>query len=240
MKKNFFLNFAIKNSFFYKSYLIYNLYFRNFKYLIKDSYSQFGEDIFLQKYFNKNKGFFIDLGCHHPFRYNNTFKLYKLGWRGLNIDLNQISIDLFNLMRPKDKNLCIAISDKIKKIKYYIPNKNLISPEITADYNFTKKYKKHHGSNYETFYTESITWSFLEKKYSKILKKVDFLKIDIEGSDFKVLKSINLKSIKPKLIMVEAPEFEKVIRKKIINYLKLRNYSIIYDNRLNIIFKKSN
>lgn len=238
MKKNFFLNLAIKNNFLYKIYLVYNLYIRNFKYLIKESYSQFGEDIFLEKYFNKKKGFFVDLGCHHPFRYNNTFRLYKLGWRGLNIDLNHISIDLFNLMRPKDNNICIAISDKIKKIKFYIPNKNLISPEITTDYNFTKKYKKHHGSNYDSFLTESITWSFLEKKYRKYFKKIDLLKIDIEGSDLKILKTINLKKVSPDLIMIEAPDFDKKIRKKILNYLKLKNYIIVYDNKLNIIFKK--
>ena len=49
MKKNFFLNFAIKNKIFYKLYLFYNIYVRNFKYLVKESYSQFGEDIFLEK-----------------------------------------------------------------------------------------------------------------------------------------------------------------------------------------------
>ena len=239
MKKNLFLNLAIKNKFLYKTYLFYNIYIRNFKYLVKESYSQFGEDIFLLKYFDKNKGFFIDIGCHHPFRYNNTFKLYKLGWRGLNVDLNQISIDLFNFIRPKDHNLCFAVSDKIEKIKYYIPDKNLISPEITTDFNFTKKYKKHHGSNYESFVTESINWNFLEKNYQKFLKKIDFLKIDIEGSDLKVLKSINLKSIKPTLIMIEAPDFEKILKKNITNYLKLKRYKVIYDNRLNIIFERN-
>lgn len=239
MKKNFFLNFAIKNKIFYKPYLFYNIYIRNFKHLLKKSHSQFGEDIFLLKYFNKKKGFFIDLGCHHPFRYNNTFKLYKLGWRGINIDLNQISIDLFDFMRPKDHNFCFAISDKIEKLKYYIPNKNLISPEITTDYNFTKKYKKLHGSNYDSFVTKSINWSFLEKNYRKLLKKIDLLKIDIEGSDLKVLKSINLKSIKPTLIMIEAPDFEKIKRRNITKYLKIKKYRIIYDNKLNIIYERN-
>lgn len=239
MKKNFFLNLALKNNFLYKLYLFYNLYIRNLKYLIKDSYSQFGEDIFLVKYFNKKRGFFIDLGCHHPFRYNNTFKLYNSGWRGINIDLNKISIDLFNYMRTKDTNLCLAITDKIGVIKCYVPNKNLISPEITTDLNFVKNYKKRHGNSYESLNIESISWNFFEKKYLKNIKKVDLLKIDIEGSDFKVLKSINLIKFKPKVIMVEAPNFEKKNKEKILNYLKLRKYSVIYDNNLNIILKKN-
>ena len=38
--------------------------------------------------------------------------------------------------------------------------------------------------------------------------------------------------------MVEAPNFEKLLRKQIISYLKKNRYEIIYDNNLNIIFKK--
>ena len=35
--------------------------------------------------------------------------------------------------------------------------------------------------------------------------------------------------------MVEAPNFEKKNKEKILNYLKLRKYSVIYDNNLNKI-----
>jgi FkbM family methyltransferase len=238
MKKNFFLNFSLQHSFFYRLFLYYNLYLRNFKYLIKESHSQFGEDIFILKYFSKKKGFYIDIGCHHPFRYNNTFNLYKIGWSGLNIDLNKISIDLFEIMRPRDKNICSIISDKEGKINFYVPNKNLLSPEITIEKKFSKKYKKLHGNSYEAIESNSVTWQSIEKKYKRHIKKVDFLKIDIEGSDLKVLKSINLTKLKPTLIMTEAPDFEKISRKKIIKYLKSKNYIIIYDNSLNIIFKK--
>ena len=46
MKKNTFLHFSLNNKLFYKVYLYYNLYIRNFKYLFKESYSQVDEDIF--------------------------------------------------------------------------------------------------------------------------------------------------------------------------------------------------
>jgi hypothetical protein len=39
--------------------------------------------------------------------------------------------------------------------------------------------------------------------------------------------------------MIEAPVFEKMIRKNITNYLKIKNYKVIYDNRLNIIFERN-
>ncbi|MDH5790264.1 MAG: hypothetical protein OEZ27_06695, partial [Nitrospinota bacterium] len=52
-------------------------------------YSQFGEDIILKGFIlrNINDGFYVDVGCYHPKKYSNTYKLYKRGWRGINIDL---------------------------------------------------------------------------------------------------------------------------------------------------------
>ena len=44
--------------------------------------SQFGEEQFILSFFKKDhKGKFVDIGCFHPTRYNNTYKMYKLGWR---------------------------------------------------------------------------------------------------------------------------------------------------------------
>ncbi|MFH1178148.1 MAG: SAM-dependent methyltransferase, partial [bacterium] len=46
-------------------------------------YSQFGEDIVLEKIFSgKNNGHYVDIGAHHPKRYSNTYLLHKRGWSG--------------------------------------------------------------------------------------------------------------------------------------------------------------
>ena len=239
MKKNFFLDFSLKNKSFYKLYLFYNLYIRNLKYYLRKTYSQFNEDTFLKEYFkNKKKGFFIDIGCHHPFKANNTFLLYKSGWNGINIDLNKISIDLFNIVRPRDINICSAISDKDGTIDYYVPNNNPLSSEITISKNFSKILKNHHGNKYETLTTKSITWQVIEQQYSMLLKSVDLLKIDIEGSDLKVLKTINLSKLKPILLMIEASHLDMADRNEIISYLQLENYKILYDNKINVIFER--
>jgi|TARA_B110001450_G_C17578303_1_gene463788 FkbM family methyltransferase len=239
MKKNFFLHFSLKNKSFYKLYLFYNLYIRNLKYYLKRTYSQFNEDTFLKEYFkNKKKGFFIDIGCHHPFKANNTFLLYKSGWFGINIDLNKISIDLFDIARPRDINICTAISDHEGTIEYYLPNNNPLSSEITINKNFSKILKDHHGNEYQTLTTKSVTWRFIEEQYSSLLQSVDILKIDIEGSDLKVLKTIDLNKLDPKLLMIEASDLDISERDKIISYLKLNNYKILYDNKVNVIFSK--
>ena len=105
------LNLAKKYPIFKKLYLFYNIYIRNLKFYIKSS--QFEEEKKVLEYFDKNyRGNFVDLGCFHPTRYNNTFRMYKLGWRGINIDLNKLSIDFFDFARPGDINICAAVSNK--------------------------------------------------------------------------------------------------------------------------------
>ena len=79
-------------------------------FLKKSSYSQDGEDKLLVEYFNfKKEGFFIDIGCHHPKRFSNTYLLHKRGWSGINIDANPWTIFLFNIFRGKDINLCTVV-----------------------------------------------------------------------------------------------------------------------------------
>ena len=63
---------------------------RKFKYK-KKSYSFGGVDLLIDYIFkNKNKGFYIDIGCQHPISNNNTYLLFKKGWTGINIDLYPI------------------------------------------------------------------------------------------------------------------------------------------------------
>ena len=92
-KKSRLLNLSKKYPFLKKLYFFYNIYIRNFKFFFKSS--QFGEEKKISKLFGKNfKGTYVDLGCFHPVRSNNTLQFYKKGWKGLNIDLNQLTIDL--------------------------------------------------------------------------------------------------------------------------------------------------
>ena len=50
------------------------------------SYAQNFEDIILLRAFkNQKKGFFIDIGCHHPIEDSVTFNFYKLGAKRVEI-----------------------------------------------------------------------------------------------------------------------------------------------------------
>lgn len=46
---------------------------------LNESYSQHGEDVILVSLFNyKKDGFYVDVGAHHPYRFSNTHRLFKM------------------------------------------------------------------------------------------------------------------------------------------------------------------
>ena len=63
--------------------------------------------------------------------------------------------------------------------------------------------------------------------YSNNIDKIDFLKIDTEGHDLIVLKSINLERIYVKFIKIEHKHLDK---NKIKNYLEKYNYLVYIEN----------
>ena len=53
-----------------------------------------------------NKSTFLDVGCYHPFQWNNTFSLERLGWTGLMIDIEDKWVNLCNSNRLNQAHLC--------------------------------------------------------------------------------------------------------------------------------------
>ena len=152
------------------------MYYRPKIFFPKSSYSMFGEDIFVEKFFKKkSKGIYVDVGCYHPLDGNNTHLLYKKGWHGMNIDLNETSIDLFNKTRKNDVNLRIAVSNKFKKIKIFYRKKinmlNTINKKFAIN-NFRKGFK--------TSCVQADTLNSVLDKSKFKNKKIDFLNLDVE------------------------------------------------------------
>lgn len=238
-KNSKFLKFSKKYLFFKNIYCFYNIYIRNFKFLFNGS--QFGEEKKISKLFEKDfKGNYVDLGCFHPTRSNNTFQLFKKGWKGLNIDLNPLTIDLFNYARPQDINVCAAVSNKkIKKKLYFLGD---LDSKNTLDLNHKNWLSKHFRIDKKDFKLKNIKTTTL----NQILKnnnffKIDFLNVDIEGHELEVLKSFDFKKFEVNIICIELLNFNEVskIRKKQIELiLKKNRFKLVDKSEINYIFKR--
>src|SRR5579871_3958647 len=100
-----------------------------------ECFSQEGEDLIVGRLFEGQKsGFFVDVGAHHPFRFSNTWLLYRRGWRGINIDGTPGSMEAFRQWRPRDINLECLVSTDAEPRAYFLhdePALNTMSEELT-------------------------------------------------------------------------------------------------------------
>ena len=96
----------------------------------KKSYSISNVDLIIDRIFsNKKEGIYVDVGCNHPIKFNNTYLLYKRGWNGINIDLDNDSIKQFNKLRKRDVNIKTLVTsfDGEEKQLYFYHNRSAIN-----------------------------------------------------------------------------------------------------------------
>lgn len=171
------------------------------------SYSLEGEDLILRRIFEKKKtpGFYIDVGAYHPKRYSNSYYFYKEGWRGINIDAMPGSMVLFKKVRPRDINLEIAISDTKEVLTYYLFNESALNgfSKIISD----EKIKNHEYKIINEIEMETFPLADVLDKYLPEKTEIDFLSVDVEGFDLKVLLSNDWNKYKPKVTLVESWDF---------------------------------
>ena len=164
-------------------------------------------------------GTYLDIGCYHPFKDSHTALLYKNGWQGINLDISKETVEMFKFLRPKDLNLNIGLSLKNGKQNAYF-EKN-ISQVSSLDKSHIEK------TGRKIVFTRSINVLTLKKIRERYkINKLDFLKIDCESLDSKIILSSNLKTLNCNFLCVELLPQEvfgwkyKIPKKKNKNYFK--------------------
>ena len=189
-------------------------------------YSQEGEDLLLNRHFDwRPNGFFIDVGAHHPQRFSNTYFFYKLGWRGINIDAMPGSMLPFQQLRPEDINLEQPISDVEETLNFYIfndPALNGFSAELSQERDGTRFFIK------ETKPLQTKTLAQILDQHVKPDQKIDFMSVDVEGFDLRVLQSNNWDKYRPEFLLTEAIDTETLegaFQAEVTTFLKSKGYT---------------
>jgi len=212
----------------------------------KISYSYGGVDLLVDYIFkNKKKGLYVDVGAQHPVSNNNTYLLYKRGWRGINIDLDIENIKLHNLVRQNDLNLCEAISSKSKELDlFFYHDKSPINTveKIVAD---SQKAKVKQIKKIKTTTLNKIL-------DANDIKHINYLNIDVEGHEIHVLKGLDLIKYKPDVISIEYLDLtmkklefknnniDNVLNSPLYKYMIQNNYSLVNWNHADLIFTNNN
>ncbi|NDY83475.1 FkbM family methyltransferase [Orrella sp. NBD-18] len=164
-------------------------------------YAQDGEDLVLARLLENNeKGFYIDIGAHHPTRFSNTYLFYLRGWSGINVDAQPESMDVFKKHRPRDINIECGIGLSKGEENYYQFNEPALNTfdQEEAKIKSVSPYKIINVVKVEVRRLEEILDIHLSPSQS-----IDFMSIDVEGKDLEVLQSNNWLKYRPKYILAE-------------------------------------
>jgi FkbM family methyltransferase len=200
------------------------------------SYSQDGEDMVLRGFYDDRppdyKGFYVDIGAFHPIKFSNTYCFYRHGWTGINIDATPHSMEPFRVVRKNDINLEIGVSDDYGELDYYIFN----APELNG---FDKNTAEAHMEwawvqLKETRKIKTMPINEILSRYLPKDKKIDFISMDIEGFELKILQSFDFEKYRPDYFLVEELDYKE---KDFMEYGSTPVYSLLKENGYAIVAK---
>tara|TARA_B100001115_G_C15680385_1_gene328939 strand:+ start:23 stop:724 length:702 start_codon:yes stop_codon:yes gene_type:complete len=180
-------------------------------------YAEFGEDIFVNRIFkNYEPGIYIDVGCYHPFKGSLTSKLYDKNWNGVNIDISKTSIDLFNIVRKRDINLNYAISDFDGETVFYE------NSPINQQNSLIKANENQKEVKIKCFTLNRIL-------NDNNIQKFDYLNIDVEGNELKVINGMDFEKYRPNLITIENNNLllKDYVNSNIYKIFQQNNYTLV-------------
>jgi len=179
-------------------------------------YSQYGEENILNSFFNyKKKGYFVDIGAADGEDNSNTRYLSEfLNWTGILIEPHPYFYNkLYNLYKNENKikTLNLAVSDIESILPFYLFGSDKDSQVSTLEEEFKQKVITAYGDKFSTINIQTTTLKSILKEIYENKIYVDFLSIDCEGADIKVLRSNDWNLYRPSLICVEHSMEENIL-----------------------------
>ncbi len=168
------------------------------------SYSSSGEDMWLRQFMKARlrsgqPGFYVDIGCNQAVITSNTFLFYCYGWRGICVDANAMFGPEFAEMRPRDVFLHAAISDA---------GETLYFAELDAAGGHKMAQVARHPNDFAPGFktpviVPAMTMAALLQQHLPAGADIDFMSMDIEGSELAALRSNDWSRYKPRVILIE-------------------------------------
>lgn len=164
------------------------------------SYAQNFEDVMLARAFPGAAGFYVDVGANDPDIDNVSRHFYERGWSGINIEPLSANSAELRRKRPRDINLEIAVGEEEGTITFYEIGK--WHGYSTTDAALASQHRQDG--------LEVVEHKVPVRKLSAILdehaagRAIDFLKIDVEGTELSVLRGADLRRHRPKIIVLES------------------------------------
>ena len=215
-----------------------------FQFRFKKTYTQYGEDLIIKHYllnYKKiSKGKYLDIGAYHPILYSNTYILHKNNYTGFCVDLEDYKLKNFKFYRGNKVKLikgAVTENKKDDEIDFYYFSQSIGEYSTTSkefiEKRLAKLKKKYPNISYKTQKIKNIYINDLFRKVGKI----NFLNIDVEGINNKILSEADLSIIDPEIICIEEDD-SFFIKDEKLNSFKDKGYQLVFQSGMNKIFAK--
>lgn len=172
-----------------------------------NSYSQYNQDIVLYNNFFKDikNGYFVDIGAHDGVSLSNTKFFEEIGWNGICIEPQP---DVYNKLKENRK--CKTIRGVVSDLK----NKKLEFCKITGyssmlsgiiDY-YDERHKERILSEIQSYENNTKEKIIVDNfNFNNLIEEtnINFLTLDTEGGEDKIINSINFDKYKIDIILFE-------------------------------------
>lgn len=164
------------------------------------SYAQNFEDVMLARCFPGKRGFYVDVGANDPDIDSVTRAFYERGWSGINIEPLNANFERLKSRRRRDRNLKLCVGKKNGAITFFEVRK--WHGYSTTDPKIAKEHRRD-GLKVEEHTVLLVPLKDVLERYAPG-KAIDFLKIDVEGTEMDVLRGCDFKRHRPKIIVLES------------------------------------
>jgi len=204
---------------------------------IRGSYSQGGEDLVIDRLLGgRSEGFYVDVGANDPWRFSNTGSTNGAG-RASTSSLT-IVYERLAAARSRDINLNLGVGCADGELPFYH-----FFPDTFSTFS-TEQAARSQEKGLELVETLAIPVSRLDDLLSEHLgeREIDFLSVDVEGTELDVLLSNDWERFRPVVIVVESteetgsgvapdPDCDRI--------LTAAGYEAVAVNALNVIYRRS-
>jgi len=179
------------------------------------SLSQFGEDVAAIRYFKlKRGGIYVDIGAYDGIYLSNTAMLeLQYGWRGVLVEPIKEAYDRMVKSRPGSTCICGAVSTERGPLRFtYSAADGGMLSGTAFDPRHQERVEEENRRQHAQIEVRLVP-SFPPNEVLKAAaalaqpdpdeRAIDFLSIDTEGTELDILRSIDWKAFRPKLLCVE-------------------------------------
>ena len=198
-------------------------------------YSQYGQDKFLFENFFKEKsnGFYLDIGAHDGITLSNTYLFEKLGWDGVCIEpIPDVFTKLKSNRNCKLFN-CVLSNKKGTENFLVLEGYTEMLSGILENYDPAHLIRidnelRMMGGSKKVITSESLTFDDLQ-----LPNIIDFVSLDVEGSEMKILETIDFNKYHINIISIEVNHGAD----EITNFIESKNFEKIGSLGCDFIFK---